>query len=883
MTIFPKGILSVPVVFEVDACVCGARAEARPSAALGFPINYTAEGGVYMGDLCFELECRLLIKFRCFGKTLYSGDYGLGYWSYPDGCGNGSITKKVRYAESTELPDIPAIDPAVASDDNGHAMAVWLEERSEEIPTPGPTMKAQITMDGLVVRYATWDESGNQWSAPGDVFSHPGLAASPQVAVFADGSALAVWSQSPFIGTVEPVDISGGHQVHPDVESLVSRSELYYSLHSAPPGGNYPVIHLPGSGPWTGPQKVTDDGSTPMADGKPALAANPQTSQAMMVWMRGGKNGVHLYSSLYMNGTWGSIVQVDPTANGYDRFQTVRVDRTGRFWVCWLRDTDYQPDTSGDRQILLARWEPGSGTWVKEVVPNVPGDAYSPSFDFDAHDNPVIAFVRAPVVEDPPGSDNFKPSSGDGNRSELWTIRALHFDEPATSWTLSKVKDKQGAETYAERPVVRCGPDTDYVMFRGFDKGDRVQASGDLAAAISHGTNPFTSSYLTANGKTNWKTAFALDRSSGNCFVMNVQQFATSESEQTLQTQKAAGAIIKPLNQTLVSSATSLLSGIQVLTGTLIPSDIDLSVEEVMPDPLGKFKPGEKIDLFAEIKNGGLKKPPVNPPDGIVIKFYEIDPLTLAQTLIGQTKMDEMPAFGQSVRVSISYTPSAPGEREIIAVVDESLGTGDVRFANNRSSMKLGRPASPPKLSLGFDVKSGIHTMSWTAPTTTDVAGYLVYRATSPQGPFEFVGATTLTSFTDVTEQMGKASGVSAETRAEYYYAVATVDPYGVVSELGAAANPCGTEDTDGDGIRDGCDNCPATYNPDQADSDGDGIGDACERPATEPNEPNPEPVKPPSLCGAGVCPGASATILTLLFAAFFRGTRRRPDRTVGF
>jgi len=40
--------------------------------------------------------------------------------------------------------------------------------------------------------------------------------------------------------------------------------------------------------------------------------------------------------------------------------------------------------------------------------------------------------------------------------------------------------------------------------------------------------------------------------------------------------------------------------------------------------------------------------------------------------------------------------------------------------------------------------------------------------------------------------------------------------------------------DSDGDGIEDAADNCPATPNPDQADSDGDGIGDACEEPEPE-------------------------------------------------
>ncbi len=36
-------------------------------------------------------------------------------------------------------------------------------------------------------------------------------------------------------------------------------------------------------------------------------------------------------------------------------------------------------------------------------------------------------------------------------------------------------------------------------------------------------------------------------------------------------------------------------------------------------------------------------------------------------------------------------------------------------------------------------------------------------------------------------------------------------------------------EDSDGDGIPDVCDNCPAVANTDQSDADGDGIGDACD------------------------------------------------------
>lgn len=45
---------------------------------------------------------------------------------------------------------------------------------------------------------------------------------------------------------------------------------------------------------------------------------------------------------------------------------------------------------------------------------------------------------------------------------------------------------------------------------------------------------------------------------------------------------------------------------------------------------------------------------------------------------------------------------------------------------------------------------------------------------------------------------------------------------------VGGSTGATAEADSDGDGLGDGCDNCPFEFNPDQTDSTGDGIGDAC-------------------------------------------------------
>ncbi|HKQ48465.1 MAG TPA: hypothetical protein VJZ71_10380 [Phycisphaerae bacterium] len=73
-------------------------------------------------------------------------------------------------------------------------------------------------------------------------------------------------------------------------------------------------------------------------------------------------------------------------------------------------------------------------------------------------------------------------------------------------------------------------------------------------------------------------------------------------------------------------------------------------------------------------------------------------------------------------------------------------------------------------------------------------------------------------------------------------------------------------DDADGDGKGDVCDNCPTTFNADQADADGNGTGDACE----------PPPPPPPADSACGTCAQGVFPVAGLVLPAWLIGWRLR-------
>jgi hypothetical protein len=166
---------------------------------------------------------------------------------------------------------------------------------------------------------------------------------------------------------------------------------------------------------------------------------------------------------------------------------------------------------------------------------------------------------------------------------------------------------------------------------------------------------------------------------------------------------------------------------------------------------------------------------------------------------------------------------------------------------NNLSASRGGQSINVPSigeessledssLSSTLETMTAIYTETPT-PTSTAIT-------TQPPVTTEFVVATSIPEDTkDPGVIDSDGDGIAdSEDNCPYTYnpdqADSNGDGRGDACELADTPTPV-PPDADNDGIPDAVDNCPNTYNPDQTDSDGDGVGDACDPADTPTPIPN--------------------------------------------
>ena len=184
----------------------------------------------------------------------------------------------------------------------------------------------------------------------------------------------------------------------------------------------------------------------------------------------------------------------------------------------------------------------------------------------------------------------------------------------------------------------------------------------------------------------------------------------------------------------------------------------------------GVITNGEQFQLFAAIKNYGTGR-----ADGLTAVLRSLD--------AGSTVFDSTTSFA-SLPQLVEGENTVPFRLSEANVALTNLFLLTVTDSYGRTwgrVIELRGPAAPVILS--FDSSLGVDKMlvTWMPSLSTDVHGYLVYRASAFGGPYSRAGADVVlhTVFTD--------AGLAPSTR--YYYAISAIDDSGNESTLSAIAS----------------------------------------------------------------------------------------------
>jgi hypothetical protein len=222
--------------------------------------------------------------------------------------------------------------PQIGFDGQGNAFAVW----GQEDPSNG----------GIATVWASTMPAGGSWTAPASLDSSAPSTGTgftgPQLAVNANGTAVAVWDQTADAGNT-------------------------YSPWAS--------IYTPGSG-WSAAVQV--DSPAGNARRAPRVAIDPN-GNAAMVWIDGSTSGfTWVMGSRFAvgGGGWSSPVRLsigmDAGSGSNDTFPDIAMDAQGNAKVVWSTD-------NGAHAIWTARFVASSGTWSSPTtIAECPGCALWP-------------------------------------------------------------------------------------------------------------------------------------------------------------------------------------------------------------------------------------------------------------------------------------------------------------------------------------------------------------------------------------------------------------------------------------------------------------------------------------------------------------------------
>jgi hypothetical protein len=713
----PAVHVSADIRVQLSALVCDASAKVKGKADVKLPLVLDPPKLDFESP-CLTLDASLHYRVKCFRKTFFKGRKTLyeARW----GCASRRPASD-SIEEEEEEPDPDHLElshPSIAANRAGTAMAVWLPEA------------AAFPHESVRKPYFSLFHPSTGWTEAAPIYPENVMGEEPRVVWLDTTRALCVWTHSKLIPWPEVEDKEVDPD-DPDQEHYLRGFELRYSIWNGTE--------------WTEPILLTDDdlgpdGEQGRYDGRPVLAADPQSPSALLVWLRDDGDPIAvdeeafpaLFYAFYSDDGWTAPQRLDPASQSIDFQASVHYDPDGVPGVAWIRDLDADLETDDDRLLMFARFD--FDVWSPEPVLDAGRGPWTPSLAFDRNGNPLIAYVLPSEVVDPETQISTL-LGGDGNFSRL----VVAFQRDA-GWNF----EPMGKSVFAERPIVRVNCDNlAIVMFRhfGFQHGGET---GNLAAAVADMNNPasaWTYDLLTDDNRLNWQAAFDVAPCGLDHFLFWQKRDPETGPD---------------------------IPGDNVLT--LQPYEMDLAFAEP-PVLLSNPEPvvGESIAVTAHIKNAGLRTLVGTP---FTVSFYDASPdaggVPFAQVSLDAT--DALP-FGQIFKVQAHYLVPDAASRTIHVVLDREGALPEFNLANNRASTELA-PSMPSNIEaipipdeLG-DTRQGVVALRWNPPIGSPDASFSVYRARRNEpAAFEFVGSTRGADWVDHLVEPG----------IDYWYQVVTV------------------------------------------------------------------------------------------------------------
>jgi hypothetical protein len=244
--------VSLPIVVKWGAVICDGGIEFKPAAKGELGINCDVIPFGCQLEGCLELEVAVEAGIDCVGKKVASvnildiGKVELGHCRVEPSAATGANQSANIVNQSADVAPLSP-SPSVASNGQGRALAVRLQEESPDPTTPRRRLYFSLY-------------NGTTWSPASRLSAEDALVEAPRVAFLGPNRAVAVWLQS---------KLTWEQALASDEAGLLTRNELYYALRDGRA--------------WSVPAPITDD---EVVDTPPALAADPATGRAMLAWLR---------------------------------------------------------------------------------------------------------------------------------------------------------------------------------------------------------------------------------------------------------------------------------------------------------------------------------------------------------------------------------------------------------------------------------------------------------------------------------------------------------------------------------------------------------------------------------------------------------------------